>query len=125
MKTAVDWLVDRLYMVIPNEERNFLEGLRKEALEKQKKQIKKAYEDGKNLIQYKDEWGEKYYNQKYNQKEETLEEWKSKFTHNCAIKDNQKQHIIDIMKADEDELEADRQTENQIEEEQINKHQNK
>ena len=67
MKTAVDWLVDHLYLVIPNEERNFLEGLRKEALEKEKEQIKKAYEDGKNLIQYKDEWGEKYYNQNYNQ----------------------------------------------------------
>jgi len=37
-------------------------------LEKEKEQIKKAYEDGKNLIQYKDEWGEIYYNQTYNQK---------------------------------------------------------
>ena len=36
-------------------------------LEKEKEQIKKAYEDGKNLIQYKDEWGEIYYNQTYNQ----------------------------------------------------------
>ena len=39
-------------------------------LEKEKEQIKKAYEDGKNLIQYKDEWGEKYYNQTY--KPETI-----------------------------------------------------
>ena len=39
MKTAVDWLVDHLYLVIPNEERNFLEGMRKEALEKEKEQI--------------------------------------------------------------------------------------
>ena len=38
MKTAVDWLVDHLYLVIPYEERNFLEGLRKEALEKEKEQ---------------------------------------------------------------------------------------
>ena len=30
---------------------------------------------------------EDYYNQTYNQ-EETLEEWKSKFTHHCAIKTN-------------------------------------
>jgi peptidyl-tRNA hydrolase len=47
--------------------------------------------------------GEDYYNQTFNQKEETLEEWKSKFTHHCAVKNNQKQHIIDIMKADEDD----------------------
>ena len=39
MKTAVDWLVDHLYLVIPNEERNFLEGMRKEALEKEKEQM--------------------------------------------------------------------------------------
>ena len=46
--------------------------------------------------------GKQYYNQTYNQ-EETLEEWKAKFTHHCAVKNNQKQHIIDIMKADEDD----------------------
>jgi hypothetical protein len=39
----------------------------KELLEKEKQQIKNAYEDGKNLIQYKDEWGERYYNETYNQ----------------------------------------------------------
>ena len=39
MKTAVDWLVDHLYWVIPDSERNFLEGLRKEALVKEKEQI--------------------------------------------------------------------------------------
>ena len=39
MKTAVNWLVDHIYLVIPNEERNFLEGLRKEALEKEKEQF--------------------------------------------------------------------------------------
>ncbi len=44
----------------------FNEGLFDKALEKEKEQIKKAYEDGKNLIQYKDEWGEIYYNQTYN-----------------------------------------------------------
>ena len=38
-QTAVDWLVNRVYMVIPDSERNFLEGLRKEALEKEKQQI--------------------------------------------------------------------------------------
>ena len=30
---------------------------------------------------------QEYYNETYNQKE-TLEEWKSKFTHHCAIKTN-------------------------------------
>jgi hypothetical protein len=38
-QTAVDWLVNKIYMVIPNEERNFLEGLREEALEKEKEQM--------------------------------------------------------------------------------------
>ena len=69
-----------------------------ELLKKEKEQITKAYNSA---IPFK--FGEQYYNEKYNQKEETLEEWKSKFTHHCAIKDNQKQHIIDIMKADEDD----------------------
>lgn len=39
MKTAVDWLVDHLYLVIPKGETNFIEGLRIEALEKEKQQI--------------------------------------------------------------------------------------
>jgi hypothetical protein len=68
-------------------------------LEKEKEQIKTAFASGWN-------WNsdpEKYYQENYNQKEETLEEWKSKFTHHCAVKNNQKQHIIDIMKADEDD----------------------
>jgi len=65
MKTAVDWLVDHLYLVIPNEERNFLEGMRKEALEKEKEQIVEAYKFG-----IQDEYvigSETYYNQTYNQ----------------------------------------------------------
>ena len=48
MKTAVDWLVDHLYLVIPNEERNFLEGMRKEALVKEKLQIELAHTTGYN-----------------------------------------------------------------------------
>ena len=39
MKTAVNWLVDHIYLIIPNEERKFLEGLIKEALEKEKEQF--------------------------------------------------------------------------------------
>ena len=65
MKTAVDWLVDHLYWVIPDEERNFLEGLRKEALEKEKEQIKLAWIDGKYFGDKSNE--EEYYNETYNQ----------------------------------------------------------
>ena len=73
MKTAVDWLVDHLYLVIPYEERNFLEGLRKEALEKEKEQIIKAHIDGFDHIVVdfkKQEYAEQYYNQTY--KPETI-----------------------------------------------------
>jgi hypothetical protein len=42
-QTAVDWLVNRVYMVIPDSERNFLEGLRKEGLEKEKEQMLDFY----------------------------------------------------------------------------------
>jgi len=69
MKTAVDWLVDHLYLVIPYEERNFLEGLRKEALEKEKEQIMMAYNDGYvNKAFDKQRNPLEYYNQTYNQK---------------------------------------------------------
>ena len=37
-QTAVDWLVNKIYMVIPNEERNFLEGLREQAKSMEKEQ---------------------------------------------------------------------------------------
>ena len=65
-------------------------------LEKEKEQIIEAFKSARN-IQDSDEisitfdWvdSKEYYNQIYNQKEETLEDWKSKFTHHCAIKDNQ------------------------------------
>jgi hypothetical protein len=68
MKTAVDWLVDHLYWVIPDEERNFLEGLRKEALEKEKEQIIKAHIDGFDYIVAefkKQEYAEEYFNKTY------------------------------------------------------------
>jgi hypothetical protein len=71
MKTAVDWLVDRLYMVIPNEERNFLEGLRKEALEKEKEQILDAHINGQQdhhfSLESRMAESEDYYNETYNQ----------------------------------------------------------
>ena len=80
MKTAVNWLVDHLYLVIPNEERNFLEGMRKEALDKEKEQIENAHAHHRcihdktmecTIEAYKS--AEKYYKQTYKQ-EETLEE---------------------------------------------------
>jgi hypothetical protein len=45
-QTAVDWLVNKIYMVIPNEERNFLEGLREQAKQMEKEQIQNAWHDG-------------------------------------------------------------------------------
>ena len=65
----------------------FMDMGKKAMLEKEKEQIIKAMNYG--LGNEKEiELGEYYYNQTYNQ-EETLEEWKSKFTHHCAIKTNQ------------------------------------
>jgi hypothetical protein len=43
---AVDWLVNKIYMIIPNEERNFLEGLREQAKQMEKEQIQNAWHDG-------------------------------------------------------------------------------
>ena len=51
-----------------------------ELLEKEKEQIMNAFLEGK--VNYSKDWAIEYYNQTYNQ---------------------QKQHIIDIMKADEDD----------------------
>ena len=42
--TAVDWLVNKVYMVIPDSERNFLEGLKEMAKEMEKEQIINAME---------------------------------------------------------------------------------
>ena len=69
-QTAVEWLVNKIYMVIPNEERNFLEGLREQAKSMEKEQIEKAFSDGQetpishpNLPHYS---REEYYNETYN-----------------------------------------------------------
>lgn len=45
-QTAVEWLVNKIYTVIPNEERNFLEGLRKEAKAIEKEQRIRDYNAG-------------------------------------------------------------------------------
>ena len=55
-----------------------------EGIPKEKEQICDAYVEGLEGLYM---GAEEYYNQTYNQ-EETLEEWKSKFTHHCAIKTN-------------------------------------
>ncbi len=63
METAMQKMIEYLH------ENKYFDAIpvAKDLLEKEKEQIKNAYEDGKNLIQYKDEWGERYYNQTYNQ----------------------------------------------------------
>ena len=56
------------------------------ALEKEKEQIEIAFDlarDEVTSVFIID--GEDYYNRKFNPKE-TLEQWKAKFTHHCAIK---------------------------------------
>jgi hypothetical protein len=65
MKTAVDWLVDHLYLVIPYEERNFLEGLRKEALEKEKEQIEQAFRKGSHFQAFGGSNVDTYYTETY------------------------------------------------------------
>ena len=65
------------------------------SLEKEKEQIVKAFASGWN-------WNsdpEKYYQENYGQEEDKTFKQKSKWT----SVDNTKQHIIDIMKADEDD----------------------
>ena len=57
-----------------------------ECVKKEKEQIEVAFDLGRDevtsvfIID-----GEDYYNKKFNPKE-TLEQWKAKFTHHCAIK---------------------------------------
>ena len=54
----------------------------------EKEQIKDAWYNGgvNGMGLFETNTGEEYYDKKFNQKEETLEEWKAKFTHHCAIK---------------------------------------
>ena len=70
-QTAVDWLVNKIYMVIPNEERNFLEGLREEALKKEKGQIIDAHLNGQSdhhfSLESRTFEAEQHYNKTYNQ----------------------------------------------------------
>jgi len=65
-QTAVDWLVNKVYMVIPNSERNFLEGLKEMAKEMEKEQIINAHGLRYSDITEETVNGEDYYNQTYN-----------------------------------------------------------
>ena len=73
-QTAVDWLVNKIYMVIPNEERNFLEGLKEQAKAMEKERVVNfcfeclrgdnihTIKSNKELLEYI----EQYYNETYN-----------------------------------------------------------
>ena len=65
--TAVEWLVNKVYMVIPDSERNFLEGLKEMAKEKEKEQIINAHGLRYSDITEETVTGEQYYNNTYNQ----------------------------------------------------------
>jgi len=58
MTSSIEWLIEKMQnnihhtIKIPSE---YVE----QAKLLHKQEIKKSYEDGKNLIQYKDEWGER------------------------------------------------------------------
>jgi len=64
MTSSIEWLIEKMQnnihhtIKIPSE---YVE----QAKLLHKQEIKKSYEDGKNLIQYKDEWGERYYNETF------------------------------------------------------------
>ena len=78
---------------------NFAIDLARLSIKKEKEQIIDAYyEKIDGVFGYREE-GEEYYDQTYNQKEDKTFKQKSKWT----SVDNQKQHIIDIMKADEED----------------------
>lgn len=105
MKTAMQELIEWFDIAIEglkgNDSTDFAEGLvaarvkANKSLEKEKEQIKTAFASGWN-------WNsdpEKYYQENYVQQEDKTFKQKSKWT----SVDNTKQHIIDIMKADEDD----------------------
>ncbi len=90
MKTAMQELMQWLDDSIP-------ETIKEKYLEKEKYQIQKSYKDHHDLGHIYGLDTEQYYNQTYNQQEDKTFKQKSKWT-------TQKQHIIDIMKADEDDV---------------------
>ena len=101
MKTAMQELIEEFEIIKTTkcktlQEMIFFDGIlaiiESKYLEKEKEQIEIAFDLGRDevtsvfIID-----GEDYYNKSYNQnKKETLEEWKAKFTHHCAIKPKNK-----------------------------------
>lgn len=81
MKELEDKLKDNLKWIVMNADYELMDKLFSEGFEKEKEQIMKAYKDHHDLGHIYGLDNEQYYNQTY----------------------NQKQHIIDIMKADEDD----------------------
>jgi hypothetical protein len=84
MKTAMQEMIEYLENIYYVKEILDWEDIKKNIIKKEKEQIIKAHIDGFDHIVVdfkKQEYAEQYYNQTY----------------------NQKQHIIDIMKADEDD----------------------
>jgi hypothetical protein len=67
MQTSIEWLINELKLNDTIEKENLIiaRQIVEEAKFLHKQEIKKSYEDGKNLIQYKDEWGERYYNETF------------------------------------------------------------
>ena len=82
MKTAIQWLEQQIKekMGLDGHDTNQLKYFINKALEKEKEQIMNAFDMGNTTIKFVEE-AEEYYNQTY----------------------NQKQIIIDIMKADEED----------------------
>ena len=94
MQELIEWANNRVIMRSMISPHELLEQI-KTGLEKEKEQIRKAFASGWN-------WNsdpEKYYQETYVQQEDKTFKQKSKWT----SVDNTKQHIIDIMKADEDD----------------------
>jgi hypothetical protein len=100
MKSAMQELIERYYLFENGEykpdafKKHFAEFYPLHLL-KEKEQIKTAFASGWNWNSDPD----KYYQETYVQQEDNTFKQKSKWT----SVDNQKQHIIDIMKADEDD----------------------
>jgi hypothetical protein len=89
MKTAMQETVELVKKYDSREiSYNVLLGNLELLLEKEKEQIADAFRNGSTSSMLGGGHWTQYYNQTYNQ-EETLEEWKSKFTHHCVIKANQ------------------------------------
>jgi hypothetical protein len=92
MKTAMQDMIDWIEQRFNNPQETEVFKKASELLEKEKEQIEIAFDLGRDEVTsvYLID-GEDYYNKSYNKnKKETLQEWKAKFTHHCAIKPKNK-----------------------------------